>query len=153
MSRLVLGPTQPPIQWVMGLLFLGVMQSVREAEHSPRSSAEVKECVELCLYCSSMSSWRDAQLKHRDNFILPEVFQSNTCSLLILCWCEKRSSTNPVTNHVNRFSASSVQSILTQSGAWSVGHYYYYYFVHFVLRIWCWWPYWLSVEWDINWWN
>jgi hypothetical protein len=37
-SRSVLGPTQPPIQWVPGALSPG-----READHSPPSSAEVKE--------------------------------------------------------------------------------------------------------------
>jgi len=35
-----LGPTQPPIQWVSGVLYLGVK---READHSPPSSAEVKQ--------------------------------------------------------------------------------------------------------------
>jgi hypothetical protein len=42
--------TQPPIQWVPGALFLGVKRPVREADHSPPSSAEVKECVELYLH-------------------------------------------------------------------------------------------------------
>jgi hypothetical protein len=36
-SRLALGPTQPPIQWIPGAL-------------SPPSSSEVKECVELYLH-------------------------------------------------------------------------------------------------------
>jgi hypothetical protein len=39
----------------------------READHSPLSSAEVKECVELCLHSPNTLSWRGAQLKHRDN--------------------------------------------------------------------------------------
>jgi hypothetical protein len=42
-SRTALGPTQPPIQWVPGALSLGVKRSGREADHSPPSSAEVKE--------------------------------------------------------------------------------------------------------------
>jgi hypothetical protein len=42
-SRPVLGPTQPPIQWVSGALSLGVKRPGREADHSPPSSAEVKE--------------------------------------------------------------------------------------------------------------
>jgi hypothetical protein len=37
-----LGPTQPPIQWVTGALYLGVKQPVSEADHTPHSSAEVK---------------------------------------------------------------------------------------------------------------
>jgi hypothetical protein len=41
-SRTALGPTQPPIQWVPGILSLGVKRPGREADHSPPSSAEVK---------------------------------------------------------------------------------------------------------------
>jgi hypothetical protein len=67
-SRTALGPTQPPIQWVSGALSLGVKRQGREADHSPLSSAEVKECVELYLHSPSTPSWRGAQLKHRDNF-------------------------------------------------------------------------------------
>jgi len=37
-----MGPTQPPIQWVVGALSLGVKQPGREADHSPPSSAEVE---------------------------------------------------------------------------------------------------------------
>jgi hypothetical protein len=47
MSILALGPTQPPIEWVPGALSLEVKQLGCEADHSPPSSAEVKECVEL----------------------------------------------------------------------------------------------------------
>jgi hypothetical protein len=46
-SRTALGPTQSPIQWVRGALSLGVKRLGREANHSPPSNAEVKECVEL----------------------------------------------------------------------------------------------------------
>jgi hypothetical protein len=48
-SRPALGPTQPPIQWVPGALFLGVKRPGREADHSPPYSAEIKERVELYL--------------------------------------------------------------------------------------------------------
>jgi hypothetical protein len=41
---------QPPIQWVPGTLSLGVKRPGREADHSPTSSAEVKEWVELYLH-------------------------------------------------------------------------------------------------------
>jgi hypothetical protein len=41
-SSPALGPTQPPIQWVPGALSLGVKWPGREADHSPPSSAEVK---------------------------------------------------------------------------------------------------------------
>jgi hypothetical protein len=67
-SRMALGPTQPLIQWVPGALFLGVKRSGHEADHSPPSSAKVKECVELYLYSPNTPSWHSAQLKHRDNF-------------------------------------------------------------------------------------
>jgi hypothetical protein len=42
-SRPVLGPTQPPIQWVPGALSPGGKQPGREAGHSPPTSAEVKK--------------------------------------------------------------------------------------------------------------
>jgi hypothetical protein len=42
-----LGPTQPYSQWVQRALSLGLKRPRREADHSPSSSAEVKECVEL----------------------------------------------------------------------------------------------------------
>jgi hypothetical protein len=41
-SRTALEPTQPPIQWVPESLSLGVKRPGREADHSPPSSAEVK---------------------------------------------------------------------------------------------------------------
>jgi hypothetical protein len=41
--RTTLGSIQPPIQWVLGALFLGVKRPGREADYSPPSSAEVKE--------------------------------------------------------------------------------------------------------------
>jgi hypothetical protein len=42
-SRTALGPTRPPIQWVLGALSLVVKRPGREADHSLPSSAEVKE--------------------------------------------------------------------------------------------------------------
>jgi hypothetical protein len=64
-SRMALGPTQPPIQWVPEALSLGVKRPGREADHSPPSSAEVKECVELYLHSPNTPSWHGAQLRHR----------------------------------------------------------------------------------------
>jgi Zn-dependent alcohol dehydrogenase len=65
---MALGPTQPPIRWVQGALSLGVKRSVCEADHSPPSSAEVKECVELYFHSPNTPSWRGAQFrKHMDN--------------------------------------------------------------------------------------
>jgi hypothetical protein len=42
-STPALGSTQPPIQWVPGVLSPGVKQPGREANHSPPASAEVKK--------------------------------------------------------------------------------------------------------------
>jgi hypothetical protein len=42
LSRTALGPAQPPIQWISGVLSLGAKRPRREADHSPPSSAEVK---------------------------------------------------------------------------------------------------------------
>jgi hypothetical protein len=41
-SRPVLGPTQPPIQWVQGALSTEVKRPEHEADHSPASNADVK---------------------------------------------------------------------------------------------------------------
>jgi hypothetical protein len=60
-SRTSQGPTQPPIQWVQGALSLGVKRPGRETDHSPPSSAEVKERVELYLHSHNTPSWRGAQ--------------------------------------------------------------------------------------------
>jgi hypothetical protein len=49
-SRTSPGPTQPPIQWVLGVLSLGVKRPGREADHSPPSSAEVNNA---CNYTST----------------------------------------------------------------------------------------------------
>jgi hypothetical protein len=40
-SEQALGPTQPPIKWVPGDLFLGVKRPRHAADHSPPSNAEV----------------------------------------------------------------------------------------------------------------
>jgi hypothetical protein len=66
-SRPALGLTQPPIQWVPGALSLGVYRPGREADHSPPSSAEVNECVDLYLHPQYVCmAW--CLVKHRDNF-------------------------------------------------------------------------------------
>jgi hypothetical protein len=47
---------------------VGVKGLGREDVHSPPSSADVKECVELYLHSPNSPSRGDAQLKHRDHF-------------------------------------------------------------------------------------
>jgi hypothetical protein len=49
-SRLALGPTQPPIQWEPEVLSLGAKRPGREVDHSPAPSDEAKECMELYLH-------------------------------------------------------------------------------------------------------
>jgi hypothetical protein len=56
-SRTALGPTHPPIQWAPGSVSLEVKRQGREADHSPPSSAEVKEWVELYIYSPNTPSW------------------------------------------------------------------------------------------------
>jgi hypothetical protein len=56
-SRPVLGPIQPPIQWVPGHVGGGDKAVGRGVDHPPPSSAQVKEKVELNLYFSCVSSW------------------------------------------------------------------------------------------------
>jgi hypothetical protein len=46
-SKMALGPTQFPIQWLPGALSLVVKRLEREANHSPPSSADIKEYMEL----------------------------------------------------------------------------------------------------------
>jgi hypothetical protein len=54
-TRLTLGPTQPPIQWVPGTVSPGVKLQRHEADHSPPSSAKVKKDGAISI--PHMSSW------------------------------------------------------------------------------------------------
>jgi hypothetical protein len=54
-SRPALGPIQPQSHWVPEILSPGVKRLGREADHSPSSSAEVKNGVELYLHSLNMS--------------------------------------------------------------------------------------------------
>jgi hypothetical protein len=67
-SRTALGPTQPPIQWVPRALSLGVKRPGSESDHSPPSSAEVKESGELYIHSPNKPPRGGAQLKHRAKF-------------------------------------------------------------------------------------
>jgi hypothetical protein len=53
-SRLALGPTQPPIQWVPGALYLRVKWLGCEADHTPPPSAKIKDWVELYVHSLNM---------------------------------------------------------------------------------------------------
>jgi hypothetical protein len=66
--RPALGPTQPPIQWAPGTLYPRIKRPGRKADHSPPSSAEVKNGGAIPPL-PHMSSWHSVWLiKHRDNF-------------------------------------------------------------------------------------
>jgi hypothetical protein len=94
MSRTALGPTQLPIQWVPGALSLRVKLPGREADHSPPSSAEVKEWVEVYLHSPSTPSWCCAQ---STGTTLPFTFHPTTPWRLIGEW--RYSSTHSWTRH------------------------------------------------------
>jgi len=65
MLRTALGPTHPPIQWILGAFSLGIKRPEREADHSPTSTAEVKEWVELYIHSPNMPSWHGAKLQKK----------------------------------------------------------------------------------------
>jgi hypothetical protein len=73
-SITALGPTQPPTQWVRGVLSPGVKRPVREADHSPPTTAEDKDWVELYLHSSNTPPWRGAQLNTGINLPLSFTF-------------------------------------------------------------------------------
>jgi hypothetical protein len=73
-SRTVLGPTQPPIQWVPGALSLGVKRPRCQADHSPPCSSEVKNAwsyTSTPLYVSM--AW--CLVKHNFTFTLHNGYQ------------------------------------------------------------------------------
>jgi hypothetical protein len=76
--------TASSVQWIPGALYLGVKRPGREADHSPPSNTEVKECVELYIHSPNTPSWRGAQLKKRTGTTLPlPLFQSWNSALRI----------------------------------------------------------------------
>jgi hypothetical protein len=86
-----IGSGSHPASYPMGTKgsFPGVKRPGREADHSPPSSAEVKECVELYLQSHNTPSWRGAQLKHRDSFTFTyaELFSTVFCTERTLDCC------------------------------------------------------------------
>jgi hypothetical protein len=79
--RQVLGPAQPPIQWELGTLSLGIKRrSLKLTTHLhliPRS--RMRGAI---LPLPNTPSWRGAHLNHRDNFTFTFTFtfNSNVCS-------------------------------------------------------------------------
>jgi hypothetical protein len=81
-SRTALGPTQPPIKWVPGVLSLGVQWQRREADHSPESSDEI---MNAWSYTSApqyvFMAW--CLVKHRDTFTFINVYVTVIRSTLL----------------------------------------------------------------------
>jgi hypothetical protein len=70
-SRTVLEPTQPPIQWVLGALSLGVKRPGSEADYSPPSSAEVKNAWSYTSTPPKYVFMAWCLVKHRETLPLP----------------------------------------------------------------------------------
>jgi hypothetical protein len=87
-SRLALGPTQLPTKWVLADLSLGIKRLGHEADHSPPSSFEINECVELYFHFPHTTSWGDAQFKKKAQGQLYLYFNNWTAQvlkLIVLC--------------------------------------------------------------------
>jgi hypothetical protein len=59
-SRMVLGPTQPPVQWVPGALSLRTKRPRRGADHSPPSSCPGERMRGAIPPLANTSLWRGA---------------------------------------------------------------------------------------------
>ena len=79
MSRPVLGPTQPPIYWVLGALSAGVKRQGREAGHAFPSNAEVTSQL---LHVSSPSTETSVLRSQSLQFCLDIHFLSSLLSLI-----------------------------------------------------------------------
>jgi len=58
-----------------GALSVGVKRPGREADHSPLSSAEVKDCVDIYFHSPNMPSWCGAYLSTGTTSPLPFTLQ------------------------------------------------------------------------------
>jgi len=73
---MALGPTQPPIQWLPGALSLAVKQLGCEADHSPPSSAGVKNAWSYtCIPQYTFMAWYSvkAQGLYLYLYLLPKI--------------------------------------------------------------------------------
>jgi hypothetical protein len=97
-SRTAPGPTQHPIQWVPGVLFLGVKRPGREVDHSPPYSAEVKNAwkytsipqyvfMAWCLVKHRDTSARTSRtLRKPESAIETSQMRSSSADLWIVRW-------------------------------------------------------------------
>jgi hypothetical protein len=65
--RPALGPTQPPIQYLPGVVSAGIKVPEDKANHSPPSSIEVKNCKAIPPLPHTPSCCGAQLIKHRDN--------------------------------------------------------------------------------------
>jgi hypothetical protein len=68
-------------------LSLWVKSPGREADHSPPSSAEVKECVELYFHSHYTPSWRGAQLQKINHRNLTTYLLTYLLTYSLTSWC------------------------------------------------------------------
>jgi hypothetical protein len=105
-SSPTLGPTQSPVQWVLGALSLGVKRLGHEGDHSPPSSVEINRGGALPPL-PHIFSWHSALLiKHSNSFtfyfvicylkIVAPVRNMKLCSEILItflmCNCKRRMS-------------------------------------------------------------
>jgi hypothetical protein len=74
-SKLALGLTQPPMQWVPGALSRGVKRSRRESDHSPPSSVEVKNAWSYTRVYPEVSGLSHNEINNNNN---RQSLRSNT---------------------------------------------------------------------------
>jgi hypothetical protein len=117
MSRQALRSTQPPTQWVLGVLSLGIKWPVHEADHSPPSSAEVKNAwsytsippifMVWCLITIEYISVGQYLDKHRDKFTFtrqwPLLSHSELSSTSVLVTLTLLESKGWCPNHLLNF--------------------------------------------------
>jgi hypothetical protein len=85
-----LGPTQPPIQWVPGVLSLGVNRPGREADHPPPSSAE-DECVELYFHSPIRLHDTGTNLPYLTFMVATRCLR---CPYDVFVWCRGNAAMN-----------------------------------------------------------
>jgi hypothetical protein len=73
-------PTSYPMG--TGAISLGIKRPGREADHSPPSSAEVKEWVDLYLHSPNTSSWRGAELSTGTTLLLSSSYLTLLSNIL-----------------------------------------------------------------------
>jgi hypothetical protein len=105
-SRAAQGSAQPPIQWVSGAVSPGVKRPGREADNSPPSSADVKNCGAIPPLHHT-HSWHSVYLiKHINKFTFFHLFtgrnriKCHIFSLIKVCRPTNRNSIQQICQHM-----------------------------------------------------